>query len=97
MVWNSAGGYCQQLTLGGNGWRLPSAKELLTLVDPSRYDPAIDLNAFPDTKSVAYWSASIQPDPVKAAPSTVALAVDFKLGSAGVYAFSPARPARCVR
>ena len=39
-------------------WRLPTIKELLTLVDYSRQDPSINTNIFKDCKSSYYWSAS---------------------------------------
>src|SRR5258708_2399350 len=43
--------YCPTLMLEGGGWRLPSLTELLTIVDESRSDPAIDPTAFPATPS----------------------------------------------
>lgn len=41
------------------GWRLPQVYELVSLVDYSRYDPAIDLKAFPTTPAYYYWTATI--------------------------------------
>jgi hypothetical protein len=38
--------YCEAL---GDGFRLPALKELMTLIDPTKYSPAIDLTAFPGT------------------------------------------------
>ena len=43
--WTLAAPYCSDLDLNGKGWRLPSVKELLTLVDESRWGPAIDPHA----------------------------------------------------
>jgi hypothetical protein len=58
MPYEDAGAYCASLTLGGHGWRLPSAQEFLTLVDETESLHAINLDAFPDTESVArYWCA----------------------------------------
>ena len=47
-------------TLGGNGWRVPTFKELQTLIDYSRYNPSLDLVAFPNALSAqaSFWSAS---------------------------------------
>src|SRR6185503_10252988 len=45
--------YCADL-----GGRLPSVKELFSLVDHEKYDPAIDKDIFPDTKSAWYWTAT---------------------------------------
>ena len=40
--------YCANLVVNGvTGWRLPTVQELLTIVDETRYSPAIDTNAFP--------------------------------------------------
>lgn len=56
-------------------WRLPNVKELSSLVDGSRFNPAIDGNAFPLTPSAIYWTAT--PD-VRLA--SFAWTVDFALG-----------------
>jgi len=42
----------------GDGWRMPTREELLTLVDLNRHDPCIDAEKYPDTKSRAYWTAT---------------------------------------
>lgn len=42
----------------GEGWRLPTRKELESLIDITRHDPAIDTDKYPDTKSSSYWSSS---------------------------------------
>lgn len=42
----------------GDGWRLPTRQELESLLDMSRYDPAIDVEKYPDTKSLAYWTST---------------------------------------
>jgi hypothetical protein len=56
--------YCQSLSLGafGSGWRLPTIMELVSIVDYSRYSPAIDQNAFPGTVSGIFWSSSPEPN-----------------------------------
>lgn len=43
--------YCSGLSLAGTGWRVPTVRELQTIVDESRRDPAIDPTAFPSTPS----------------------------------------------
>src|SRR5450755_647914 len=49
-TWTNAKSYCTSL---GGGYRLPTAKELLTIVDFSKSNPAIDTSsdAFPNTPS----------------------------------------------
>ena len=67
--------YCEEL---GGGFRIPTYKELLTLVDPTRFGPAID-PVFTDTPNVAFWSEP------RAAPAPLkhgALLVDFHQGAA---------------
>ncbi|MGC4118865.1 MAG: DUF1566 domain-containing protein [Myxococcales bacterium] len=46
---SEAQSYCNSLVLGGAnwGWRVPTLKELQTLVDVSRVSPSIDTTAFP--------------------------------------------------
>ena len=42
----------------GEGWRMPTCDELLTLVDREKYAPAIDTEFFPDTKNDWYWTST---------------------------------------
>jgi hypothetical protein len=53
MNWKDANDYCKK-----QGGRLPEVDELITLVDRSKYNPAINVEIFPDTKSDFYWSAT---------------------------------------
>jgi hypothetical protein len=58
MTLGDASTYCQGLGLVGysSGWRLPSLRELRTLIDWSTSKPAIDAVAFPNTPSEPFWS-----------------------------------------
>jgi hypothetical protein len=90
-TWDEARGYCRALVLDGTGWRLPSMKELQTLVDDSRAEPAID-PTFPNTPLEPFWTAT----PVAAIPGS-AWRVSFLHGY--TYDASASYPyhARCVR
>jgi len=59
MNWKEALAYCENLSLAGHDdWRLPTVRELASLLDLNRYSPASDTDTFPDMKSGCYWSSS---------------------------------------
>jgi hypothetical protein len=91
-TWANAKSYCANLTLNGVGWRMPSMKELQTIVDETRTNPAIDPKAFPDTPAAFFWTSS----PLAGDPS-LAWLVDFGVGNAGTYLLTGANQMRCVR
>ena len=53
----NAPSYCQSLALGTGSWRVPTIKELATLIDYTYYNPAINTTAFPNT-SGNYFASS---------------------------------------
>lgn len=58
-TWQQAVDYCSNLTYCGHSdWRLPTRKELFTLVNFGRVNPAIDTDAFPGVPSAYFWSSS---------------------------------------
>jgi hypothetical protein len=91
-TWANAKTYCSGLSLAGTGWRLPTAKELQTIVDESRTSPSIDTTAFPSTPSSNFWSSS----PL-AGSSSVAWGVYFYGGNTGGLDVSNSYFVRCVR
>jgi hypothetical protein len=42
----------------GKAWRLPNLSELLSIADPLRATPAIDMANFPDTPAEKFWTSS---------------------------------------
>jgi hypothetical protein len=84
--------YCPSIGLNGNAWRLPSLKELLTLVDETTANPAIDANAFPGTAPDALVSST--PSDL---PTPVRWFVDFHDGVASTIFVDTIYSVRCVR
>lgn len=95
-TWANAKTYCASVgaTLGGTGWRLPTMKELQTIVDDSRTNPSIDPTAFPGTESLGFWSSS----PL-AGLSSSAWLINFNSGNTINNATDPSDTfaVRCVR
>lgn len=56
--WAAAKSTCAGLTIQGGGFRLPTVKELVTLLDPRASSPRIDTTDFPGAVGAPYWSAS---------------------------------------
>jgi hypothetical protein len=87
--------YCDTLTLAGaSTWRLPTVKELLTIIDERGRDPAVDPAAFGGTQAAYYWSASLMAGPVG---TMGAWAVDFSRGDTQVVDRGTSYRVRCVR
>ncbi|MCK5690191.1 DUF1566 domain-containing protein [Myxococcota bacterium] len=55
-TWKEALAYCESLDYAGvDDWRLPDVKELSSLVNVERYEPASD---FPDMLNIRFWTSS---------------------------------------
>jgi hypothetical protein len=63
-TWEQAQAYCTALSLPGfpSGWRLPTRIELISIVDYTRSNPAIDTEVFPGTRTGIYWTSSTAAD-----------------------------------
>jgi hypothetical protein len=84
-----AAAYCAGL---GAGFRLPTMKELQTLVDRRQRGPSIDSRYFPRTPAVPFWTSSeFAPNPA------LAWTVDFELGRSVETSRDRELHARCVR
>jgi Protein of unknown function (DUF1566) len=90
--WAEATAACVSLELRGKGWRLPTIKELHTLVDETRVSPSIDPVAFPDTQADYFWTAS-----QLAKFSGDAWAVSFDQGFDNWFDVGTKQRVRCVR
>jgi len=80
-TWEQALTYCENLTLPAGGysdWRLPNKNELQSIVDYSRYNPAIDPTFFPGTVASDYWSSTTY-------VNVTSSAFSVHVGTAGVH------------
>lgn len=90
--WAGAASYCTELSLDGSGWRLPSVKELQSLVNIRAFSPAIDVEAFPNTPTAPFWTSS----PYVRNDNGVWV-VHFDTGNTGWGSTLGISPVRCVR
>jgi len=93
-IWDDAVTCCNDLTLAGYyDWRLPSKKELMSIVDWGTHTPSIDTTYFPGTNgSYYYWSSTTD-----AYDSSYAWPVHFMYGNVYSYVKSDNFYVRCVQ
>ena len=90
--WSDAKEYCRNLNLDGySDWRLPSVKELQSIVDITKHQPAIK-SGFKHVTSNGYWSSSQY-----VSDSSNAWEVLFDFGFTRNYNKSYENYVRCVR
>jgi len=92
VIWQNAINYCEALTLGGySDWRLPNINELLSIVDDTKSNPAID-STFVNTSNY-YWSSTTYTQ-----STSSAWFVNFAYGISGYYKkYYNSSCVRCVR
>lgn len=92
-TWGAIIAWAAGLTFAGHSdWRLPNAKELMSIVDSGEANPAVDITFFPNTRSLKYWTSTTY-----AANTGYAWGVYFNYGGVYNFAKSGANYARAVR
>ena len=85
--------YCAELTLGGfENWRVPTLKDLLSIVDYKRYKPSLMKEFKYSNKDTLYWSSTHY-----AKTSDEFWGVSFKDGATSNASETYDRYVRCVR
>jgi hypothetical protein len=104
VAWTDAATTCAALATGGHTWRIPSIRELATLVDEAQVAPAINRTMFPNTKYGSksnnwYWASHHA-----AGNATAAWAINFddgftgfNAGASGDWNYFTAAWVKCVR
>ena len=90
--WNAPKVACASLQLAGGGWRLPTTRELQSLVDRSQVAPAIDIEVFTDVEGSEWRFAS-----AKSPKGNYLEGVDFATGAAFSDVSTVLTHFRCVR
>ncbi|MBA7633868.1 hypothetical protein ES703_41439 [subsurface metagenome] len=92
-TWDEACSYCNDLVLAAySDWRLPSKKELMSIVNYGTYSPSIDTTYFSATDAARYWSS-----PTYANNPSQAWSVCFEYGKVTYLDKSGGFYVRCVR
>ncbi len=91
--WDIAIDYANALDFAGfTDWRVPNINELLSLVDYSEINPAIDASFFPNTSGTPYWSST-----GSSTSDTDAWYVTFNRGKTLIVTKTSSYWMRCVR
>jgi len=71
------------LEFGGlSEWRLPTRRELCSLISWDKYDPVMDTDWFPNTVSDIYWTST------NVASGTSVWVINYKIGQVNTYPMS---------
>ena len=89
--WLTALTSCSGLSLAGKTWRLPSIKELETIIDTTVSVPPINTTFFPSTPTANYWSST-----TLASATAGAWAGNFNNGAVGGPGKGGTSQVRCV-
>jgi len=90
--WDKAVSHCENLSLKGEKWRLPTKEELISIIKKDSINPAIDsvfLNK--EVSNFAYWSSTLAED------NHLGWGVSFQKGWIGRHSRNYSLKVRCVR
>lgn len=93
LTWQEARKYCEDATFGGKtDWRLPTAIELVSILDHGQNQPNIDIRAFPTSEiSDHFWSTLVH--------SSLDCVYTVNINRGALSCSNPTNPGevRCVR
>jgi hypothetical protein len=94
--WESALDHCETLEHGGKtDWRLPSIKELATIVDEAAAEAlVVDSATFGDSQALRYWSST---PAISFGSERLALTLETNFGTSSSIKMTELSAARCVR
>jgi hypothetical protein len=81
--------HCENLSLSGRSWRVPTLNELYGIVDNSHYRPSVDMKFFGSMMHRYYWTSDTLNE-------TEGYVVGFKLGSVATVSKKEEAYVRCV-
>jgi len=94
-TWGEALAYCEGLSFAGKeDWRLPSIKELATIIDEAAVEPPVVRAVFSAVPTGRYWSST--PAPSFGGPA-LAFTLETSLGISPSLKMTDRALARCVR
>lgn len=99
LSWEEALAYCEDLDLAGaSDWKLPNVKQLRSLIDPTRFDPAVDTRLFQEASYYGTTWTSTTREWVPTEGRYVEMYAGTSGSTAKVYSNGPANHrVRCVR
>ncbi|WP_017445841.1 DUF1566 domain-containing protein [Gayadomonas joobiniege] len=80
--WQNSLKAAEGLTFAGyDDWRLPNIKELMSIIERSCAQPAVNISLFPSTKNDVYWTSTPVFGDSGSSADDLVWAVQFKEGS----------------
>ena len=91
MTWLQAMQYAEEATESySDQWRLPTAKEWMSIVEYRCFSPAYNKQVFPNSNFIAHWSSTFKSDHIQTEELDFPVAISMVELSRGTSVFLPA-------